>query len=87
MDNQTTEQVAQSDPAVETVTDQSQNSVLATETQTSDQSFQDLIPDSHSHKLPLQPQMHNPFLETQEVCHIRYLYDQYLYDPRDLQCQ
>jgi len=47
MDNQTTEQVAQSDPAVETVTDQSQNSVLATETQTSDQSFQDLIPDEY----------------------------------------
>ena len=45
MDNQTTEQqVVQSDPAVETTTDQSQTSVLATEEQTSD-NFQDLIPE------------------------------------------
>jgi len=47
MDNQTTEQqVVQSDPAVETTTDQSQTSVLATEEQTSD-NFQDLIPDEY----------------------------------------
>jgi hypothetical protein len=47
MDNQTTEQVVQSDPAVETTTDQSQTSVLATETQSSENNFRDLIPDEY----------------------------------------
>ena len=46
MDNQTTEQVVQSDPAVETTTDQSQTSVLSTEEQPSD-NFQNLIPDEY----------------------------------------
>tara|TARA_R110002020_G_scaffold402806_1_gene612933 strand:+ start:4211 stop:5062 length:852 start_codon:yes stop_codon:yes gene_type:complete len=47
MDNQTTEQVAQSDPAVETTTDQSQTSVLSTEEQPSENNFRDLIPDEY----------------------------------------
>ena len=48
MDNQTTEQqVAQSDPAVETTTDQSQTSVLSTEEQSSDINFKELIPDEY----------------------------------------
>ena len=48
MDNQTTEQqVVQSDPAVETTTDQSQTSVLATEEQSSDINFKELIPDEY----------------------------------------
>ena len=47
MDNQATEQVAQSDPTVETTTDQSQTSVLATEAQPSENNFRDLIPDEY----------------------------------------
>ena len=46
MDNQTTEQPAQSDPIVETTTDQSQTSVLSGE-QTTQNNFQDLIPDEY----------------------------------------
>ena len=46
MDNQTTEQPAQSDPIVENTTDQSQTSVLAEE-QTTKTNFQDLIPDEY----------------------------------------
>ena len=45
MDNQTTEQPAQSDPIVETTTDQSQTSVLSGE-QTQN-NFQDLIPEEY----------------------------------------
>ena len=45
MDNQTTEQPAQSDPIVETTTDQSQSSVLSGE-QTQN-NFQDLIPEEY----------------------------------------
>ncbi len=45
MDNQTTEQPAQSDPIVETTTDQSQTSVLSEE-QTQN-NFQDLIPEEY----------------------------------------
>ena len=46
MDNQTTEQSAQSDPIVETTTDQSQSSVLSGE-QTTQNNFQDLIPEEY----------------------------------------
>jgi len=46
MDNQTTEQQVQSDPIVDTTTDQSQTSVLAEE-QTTQTNFQDLIPDEY----------------------------------------
>jgi hypothetical protein len=46
MDNQTTEQPAQSDPIVETTTDQSQTSVLSGE-QTTQTNFQDLIPEAY----------------------------------------
>ena len=46
MDNQTTEQQVQSDPIVDTTTDQSQTSVLAEE-QTTKTNFQDLIPDEY----------------------------------------
>lgn len=46
MDNQTTEQPAQSDPIVETTTDQSQSSVLSGE-QTTQNNFQDLIPEEY----------------------------------------
>ena len=46
MDNQTTEQQVQSDPAVETTADQSQTSVLSGE-QTTQNNFQDLIPDEY----------------------------------------
>jgi len=46
MDNQTTEQPAQSDPIVDTTTDQSQTSVLSGE-QTTENNFQDLIPDEY----------------------------------------
>ena len=46
MDNQTTEQPAQSDPIVETTTDQSQTSVLSGE-QTTQNNFQDLIPEEY----------------------------------------
>ena len=46
MDNQTTEQQVQSDPVVDTTTDQSQTSVLAEE-QTTKTNFQDLIPDEY----------------------------------------
>ena len=46
MDNQTTEQSAQSDPIVETTTDQSQTSVLSGE-QTTQNNFQDLIPEEY----------------------------------------
>ena len=46
MDNQTTEQQVQSDPAVETTADQSQTSVLSGE-QTTENNFQDLIPDEY----------------------------------------
>ena len=46
MDNQTTEQPAQSDPIVETITDQSQSSVLSGE-QTTQNNFQDLIPEEY----------------------------------------
>ena len=45
MDNQTTEQPAQSDPIVETTTDQSQTSVLSGEQTQSN--FQDLIPEEY----------------------------------------
>ena len=47
MDNQTTEQVAQSDPTEQPVSDQSQSSVLATEEQPSENNFRDLIPDEY----------------------------------------
>ena len=47
MDNQTTEQVVQSDPAEQPVSDQSQTSVLATEEQSSEPSFKELIPDEY----------------------------------------
>ena len=46
MDNQTTEQPAQSDPIVENTTDQSQTSVLSGE-QTTQNNFQDLIPEEY----------------------------------------
>ena len=46
MDNQTTEQPAQSDPIVETTTDQSQTSVLSGE-QTTQNNFQELIPEEY----------------------------------------
>ena len=46
MDNQTTEQPAQSDPIVETTTDQSQSSVLSGE-QPTQSNFQDLIPQEY----------------------------------------
>jgi hypothetical protein len=46
MDNQTTEQSAQSDPIVEITTDQSQSSVLSGE-QTTQNNFQDLIPEEY----------------------------------------
>jgi len=46
MDNQTTEQPAQSDPIVEITTDQSQSSVLSGE-QTTQNNFQDLIPEEY----------------------------------------
>ena len=46
MDNQTTEQQVQSDPIVDTTTDQSQTSVLSGE-QTTQTNFQDLIPDEY----------------------------------------
>jgi len=46
MDNQTTEQPAQSDPIVETTTDQSQSSVLSGE-ETTQNNFQDLIPEEY----------------------------------------
>ena len=46
MDNQTTEQQAQSDPIANTTTDQSQTSVLSGE-QTTQTNFQDLIPDEY----------------------------------------
>ena len=46
MDNQTTEQSAQSDPIVETTTDQSQSSVLSGE-ETTQNNFQDLIPEEY----------------------------------------
>ena len=47
MDNQTTEQYVQSDPAVETTADQSQTSVLSGEQTTTQSNFQDLIPDEY----------------------------------------
>jgi hypothetical protein len=47
MDNQATEQVAQSDPTEQPVSDQSQSSVLATEEQPSENNFRDLIPDEY----------------------------------------
>ena len=47
MDNQTTEQPAQSDPIVENTTDQSQTSVLSGEQTTTQTNFQDLIPDEY----------------------------------------
>jgi hypothetical protein len=47
MDNQATEQVAQSDPTEQPVSDQSQSSVLATEVQPSENNFRDLIPDEY----------------------------------------
>jgi len=46
MDNQTTEQQAQSDPIVDTTTDQSQTSVLSGE-QTTQNNFQELIPEEY----------------------------------------
>jgi len=46
MDNQTTEQPAQSDPIVEITTDQSQSSVLSGE-QITQNNFQDLIPEEY----------------------------------------
>jgi len=47
MDNQTTEQQVQSDPIVDTTTDQSQTSVLSGEQTTTQTNFQDLIPDEY----------------------------------------
>ena len=47
MDNQTTEQQAQSDPIANTTTDQSQTSVLSEEQTTTQTNFQDLIPDEY----------------------------------------
>ena len=47
MDNQTTEQQAQSDPIANTTTDQSQTSVLSGEQTATQTNFQDLIPDEY----------------------------------------
>jgi len=47
MDNQTTEQQVQSDPAVETTADQSQTSVLSGEQTTTDNNFHSLIPEEY----------------------------------------